>query len=233
MARPSRATRSASRSAGSRWPGPTTWPPARSCPATTSAATWRCGATSRARPTSTTPSAPTWAPTSATAATSTATELVCPFHGWQFDADGTNTLIPYGNRVNQRARIRSYPVIEIDQFVMAWYHPHDAEPTYQLEPPAELDDPDYSEWTNVVFRVGGRLPGDGRELGGRPPLPLRAQHRHRARDPELRRPRARARGCARCRSSRRRAAWWTVASTSTTRARASPPPASAASSTRC
>jgi 3-ketosteroid 9alpha-monooxygenase subunit A len=81
------------------------------------------------------------------------TELVCPFHGWQFDADGTNTLIPYGNRVNQRARIRTYPVIEIDQFVMAWYHPDDVGPTYQLEAPPELTDPEYPEWTNVVFRV--------------------------------------------------------------------------------
>ncbi len=81
------------------------------------------------------------------------TELVCPFHGWQFDADGVNTLIPYGNRVNQRARIRAYPVVEIDQFVMAWYHPDDVDPTYALEAPPEFADPEYPEWTNVVFRV--------------------------------------------------------------------------------
>src|SRR4051794_40246519 len=41
-------------------------------------------------------------------------ELVCPFHGWQFDADGANTCIPYGTRTNQKARIRSYPVRQID-----------------------------------------------------------------------------------------------------------------------
>jgi 3-ketosteroid 9alpha-monooxygenase subunit A len=80
-------------------------------------------------------------------------ELVCPFHGWQFDTEGCNTLIPYGNRVNQRARIRTYPVREFGPFVLAWYHPDDLEPTYEVEPPIELDDPDYSEWTNVVFRV--------------------------------------------------------------------------------
>jgi phenylpropionate dioxygenase-like ring-hydroxylating dioxygenase large terminal subunit len=80
-------------------------------------------------------------------------ELVCPFHGWQFDADGLNTLIPYGNRINQRARIRSYAVREIDQFVMAWYHPDDAEPLYEVEPPVEIGESDFSEWTNVAFSV--------------------------------------------------------------------------------
>ena len=42
---------------------------------------------------------------------------------------------------------------EFGPFVLAWYHPHDLEPTYEIEPPVELDDPDFSEWTNVVFRV--------------------------------------------------------------------------------
>jgi phenylpropionate dioxygenase-like ring-hydroxylating dioxygenase large terminal subunit len=80
-------------------------------------------------------------------------ELVCPFHGWQFDCDGNNTTIPYGNRVNQRARIRTYPVREFGQFILAWYHPHAAEPTYEVEPPPELGDDAFSPWTNVSFRV--------------------------------------------------------------------------------
>jgi len=80
-------------------------------------------------------------------------DLVCPFHGWQFDADGANTCIPYGTRINQKARIRSYPVRELDQFVMAWYHPYDEPPLYDLEEHAELTDPEYPEWTNVHFSV--------------------------------------------------------------------------------
>jgi phenylpropionate dioxygenase-like ring-hydroxylating dioxygenase large terminal subunit len=80
-------------------------------------------------------------------------ELVCPFHGWQFDADGANTCIPYGNRTNQKARIRTYPVREIDQFVMAWYHPDGDDPSYDVEEPVELTDPEYPEWVNVHFSV--------------------------------------------------------------------------------
>ncbi|MEI7592075.1 MAG: Rieske 2Fe-2S domain-containing protein [Actinomycetes bacterium] len=81
------------------------------------------------------------------------TELICPFHGWQFNADGANTCIPYGTRTNQKARIRTYPVQEIDQFVMAWYHPDGAEPLYDIDRPEELTDPAYPEWTNVHLSV--------------------------------------------------------------------------------
>ena len=80
-------------------------------------------------------------------------ELVCPFHGWRFDAEGTNTAIPYGNRTNQRARIRAYEVRELDHFVMAWYHPDDALPLYDIEEPPELTDPEYPDWTTVHFSV--------------------------------------------------------------------------------
>ena len=81
------------------------------------------------------------------------TELVCPFHGWQFDTDGFNTEIPYGNRVNARARIRTYPVREIDQFVLCWYHPEDQPPSYEVDTPPEFGDAEYGEWTNVSFTV--------------------------------------------------------------------------------
>ena len=39
-------------------------------------------------------------------------ELVCPFHGWRFDAEGNNTLIPYSERTNRKACVRAYPTVE-------------------------------------------------------------------------------------------------------------------------
>lgn len=80
--------------------------------------------------------------------------LVCPFHGWAFDPDGANADIPYSDRTNAKARIRTYPVVELgESFVMAWYHPHDADPTYAIEAPPELTDPDFTEWHHEHFRV--------------------------------------------------------------------------------
>lgn len=43
--------------------------------------------------------------------------LICPFHEWSFAADGSNTSIPYANRPNGRARVRSYPVVIRDPYV--------------------------------------------------------------------------------------------------------------------
>jgi len=80
-------------------------------------------------------------------------EIACPFHGWQFDAEGNNTCIPYGNRTNQRAKIRSYSVVEVGQFVMAWYHPEGEPPSWDIDEPSEITDPEYGEWTNVTFSV--------------------------------------------------------------------------------
>jgi hypothetical protein len=84
--------------------------------------------------------------------------IVCPFHGWEFDGDGTNTRIPYSERTNAKAQIRSYPVVELgDHFIMAWYHPFDAEPTYAIDAPPELTDPEFDEWSTQHFSVAAAV----------------------------------------------------------------------------
>ena len=59
--------------------------------------------------------------------------LVCPFHGWKFDAEGTNVEIPYSERVNRKGRLRTYPVLERNGLCMAWYHPDESvEPMWDV-----------------------------------------------------------------------------------------------------
>jgi hypothetical protein len=83
---------------------------------------------------------------------------VCPFHGWKFDAEGTNTDIPYGTRTNQKARVGSYPVQEIgEHFIMAWYHPEGAAPSYEIGDIDEMSSADYSDWTTVHFSVAAAI----------------------------------------------------------------------------
>ena len=50
-------------------------------------------------------------------------EIVCPFHGWRFDAEGVNTDIPYSERTNKKGTLRTYPVVERNGLCFAWYHP--------------------------------------------------------------------------------------------------------------
>lgn len=52
--------------------------------------------------------------------------LVCPFHEWAFDADGTNVRIPYAARPNRKAALRTYPLLRRNGHLLAWYHPDPA-----------------------------------------------------------------------------------------------------------
>lgn len=58
--------------------------------------------------------------------------LVCPLHAWRYDAEGRNVEIPYSDKVNKAARIRTYPVVERNGMVFAWYHPTDAPPQWEV-----------------------------------------------------------------------------------------------------
>lgn len=82
------------------------------------------------------------------------TEIQCPFHGWQFDGEGNNTCIPYSERTNAKAKIRAYPVTEVgDHFVMAWYHPDDEAPKWEIPVQDEMVSDDFSDWHTEEFSV--------------------------------------------------------------------------------
>ena len=80
-------------------------------------------------------------------------ELECPFHGWRFDGDGRNTCIPYSSRTNARARIRSYPVIERNGLVMAWYHPHDEPPAWDIPAVPECTSDEFSDMVTRDYTI--------------------------------------------------------------------------------
>ena len=72
--------------------------------------------------------------------------LVCPYHWWEWDGDGRNAHIPYSDRLNKKARVRTYPTIERNGFVLFWYHP-DPEQGPMWEVP-QLDEYFTDEWTD-------------------------------------------------------------------------------------
>lgn len=56
--------------------------------------------------------------------------LQCPFHGWQWDAQGRNVCIPYDTRPNRGRRIKTYPVVERNESVYLWYDDAGREPYF-------------------------------------------------------------------------------------------------------
>ncbi len=77
----------------------------------------------------------------------------CPFHGWAYDATGANTEIPYAERPNARASLRTFPVVEKAGIVLAWYHPHDAPPRWDVMDVPEFDDPEYGEYEVFEYTI--------------------------------------------------------------------------------
>ena len=58
--------------------------------------------------------------------------IVCPFHGWEWSAEGKNVRIPYSKTVNRAQRIRTWPAREIDGLVYIWHGPDPLSPTWEL-----------------------------------------------------------------------------------------------------
>ncbi len=75
--------------------------------------------------------------------------IACPFHGWRYDGGGQCVEIPYSEaRIPARARVRGYPVRELNGLVFAWHHLLDEPPAWELPALAEFEDP---EWVGPIY----------------------------------------------------------------------------------
>ncbi len=80
-------------------------------------------------------------------------QLQCPFHGWAFDAEGHCTNIPYSERVNRKAQLRTYPVVNRNGLVMAWRHPDGAEPQWEIPVIPEIGDPAWTDYYRSSYTI--------------------------------------------------------------------------------
>jgi len=75
--------------------------------------------------------------------------IACPFHGWQFDGDGICREVPYATnmppRVKDKQTVGTYPVVERNAMVWAWYHPNNKPPIFDVETIEEIGSPDWSD----------------------------------------------------------------------------------------
>lgn len=72
--------------------------------------------------------------------------IACPFHGWRFDGAGACVEVPYSDRLNKRAHLRTYPVVERNGLVMAWYHPDDEDPSFEVPAVDVIGSPEYTDF---------------------------------------------------------------------------------------
>ena len=81
-------------------------------------------------------------------------EIACPFHGWRYNAAGANTLIPYSERTNGKAKLGTYPVVERNGLTLVWYHPDGAEPLWEIPEIPEFNDADgFTEMVTRTYQI--------------------------------------------------------------------------------
>lgn len=69
--------------------------------------------------------------------------LKCPFHGWEFDPDGVNTLIPFVEHSNTKVRLGQWQLREVDGFLITWYDALGREPFWEFSVPEFGDHSEY------------------------------------------------------------------------------------------
>ena len=72
--------------------------------------------------------------------------LVCPYHSWEFTADGTNKCIPYCSKDmtgSKRVNAQAYEVRERLVIVFVWYHAGNKAPEYELTILDEVEGPEF------------------------------------------------------------------------------------------
>jgi phenylpropionate dioxygenase-like ring-hydroxylating dioxygenase large terminal subunit len=81
--------------------------------------------------------------------------IVCPFHGWNYDGStGKCVAIPYGTgKIPSQAKIRSFPTLERNRMIWAWFHAEGKPPFYDVPEVPEFDDPEFGEPHTVEFTL--------------------------------------------------------------------------------
>jgi len=58
--------------------------------------------------------------------------LRCSFHGFEFGGDGRCVRTAYGKAVPRKAILRTWPIIERNGYIFAWYHPERKQPDWEI-----------------------------------------------------------------------------------------------------
>lgn len=79
-------------------------------------------------------------------------DIRCPFHGFCFNRAGECTSTPYGKKIPPAAKARSYPVVERNGLILAWYGSAGESPSFEVE---TIDTQGWTAWREHVFELRG------------------------------------------------------------------------------
>jgi vanillate O-demethylase monooxygenase subunit len=73
-------------------------------------------------------------------------QIVCPYHGMEFGADGQCTKVPTQSQIPNRACVRSYPLRETGAFIWIWM----GDPAAIDHDPIDMGYTDHPDWSFVT-----------------------------------------------------------------------------------
>ncbi|MFN7954218.1 MAG: Rieske 2Fe-2S domain-containing protein [bacterium] len=80
----------------------------------------------------------------------------CPFHAWEWGADGACKHVPYSDRLPANARIRAWPTCEKNGLVLVWHHDQDAPPSFELPELPHYRQPNWTPYRILRWTVKSR-----------------------------------------------------------------------------
>jgi 3-ketosteroid 9alpha-monooxygenase subunit A len=79
--------------------------------------------------------------------------IECPFHAWRFAGDGTCVAIPYCEKIPPLARLRTWPVAEVNGIVFVYYHADGEAPSFEIPPLSEYESNAWSDYFHLDWKI--------------------------------------------------------------------------------
>jgi 3-ketosteroid 9alpha-monooxygenase subunit A len=79
--------------------------------------------------------------------------IECPFHAWRWAGDGTCVEIPYAKKIPPTARMRPWPVHEVNGVVLVHHDADGRPPDFEVPALPEYGSEEWLPWQTHVYRV--------------------------------------------------------------------------------
>jgi 3-ketosteroid 9alpha-monooxygenase subunit A len=79
--------------------------------------------------------------------------IQCPFHAWRFGAEGRCVEVPYAKKIPPGARIRSWPVREVNGVILVWHDRDGGPPDFEVPVIAEYGTDEWLPWYTHLYNV--------------------------------------------------------------------------------
>ncbi len=80
-------------------------------------------------------------------------DIECPFHAWRFGEGGVCTQIPNARRIPEKARVKEWPVRELNGVVVVYNDPFGGEPVFEIPVIPEYGTDEWLPWASMRYLI--------------------------------------------------------------------------------